>query len=277
MWLGRFAPLFVVIKGLLPFEISQQFVLLSSLLLFFFIAIVIRQVIKIRQERYWLLLSVFAVLEICRLALFRVTVFDRYFAPVQWVLLILFGMGLGAFWGKTGSNFAAIVTYGLTLILSCFLIVSSGIASANKFKRTQEFRHLASLKGMGLWLGQHSHQDATVLLEPLGYVGYYSMKVIFDEVGIVTPQVVEFKQQGVLDVDKYIPVLEPDHVVIHCDDAKRQINQFTKSGSSELVRSYSRVVVFDPLRFSDDKYQDSVNDDPLSRNACYEIWSRDPG
>ena len=71
---------------------------------------------------------------------------------------------------------------------------------------------------MGLWLKQHTSVGARVLLEPLGYVGYYSDRDMLDTVGLVTPTVVTMKQTGISDVYQYLKALKPTDVIIHCED-----------------------------------------------------------
>lgn len=45
---------------------------------------------------------------------------------------------------------------------------------------------------MGIWLRQHAKPGDTVMLEPIGYVGYYSKLRMLDVIGLVSPQVLRF-------------------------------------------------------------------------------------
>ena len=42
---------------------------------------------------------------------------------------------------------------------------------------------------IGLWLRAHAGLNETILLEPIGYVGYYSRRPILDMIGLVSPEV----------------------------------------------------------------------------------------
>ncbi|HLV81485.1 MAG TPA: hypothetical protein VKT32_14460, partial [Chthonomonadaceae bacterium] len=42
---------------------------------------------------------------------------------------------------------------------------------------------------MGLWLRAHAAPNERILLEPIGYVGYYSQRPILDMIGLVSPEV----------------------------------------------------------------------------------------
>ena len=45
---------------------------------------------------------------------------------------------------------------------------------------------------MGLWLKENAQKDDRVMLEPIGYVGYYSGLRMFDTVGLVSPEVLPY-------------------------------------------------------------------------------------
>ena len=72
-------------------------------------------------------------------------------------------------------------------------LIIVGISFARSVKERQFYRHDFSLKAMGLWLNKNSSADSTILLEPLGYVGYYSDRTMIEEVGLVTPAVTKLK------------------------------------------------------------------------------------
>jgi len=45
---------------------------------------------------------------------------------------------------------------------------------------------------LGLWLREHASPGDTVMLEPIGYVGYYSRLRVLDVIGLVSPQVLPY-------------------------------------------------------------------------------------
>jgi hypothetical protein len=96
---------------------------------------------------------------------------------------------------------------------------------------------------------------------------------MIDEVGLVSPQVVQLtRQEFTGDSPKFSRVLlskiHPDYFVTHCDDALRE---FDGSASDAEPRAhYSRQAVFNPLNF--DPLQPSDMGTP--RRSCYEIWGR---
>ncbi len=53
-------------------------------------------------------------------------------------------------------------------------------------------------KVIGEWLHDNTQTGATVLLEPLGYIGYYSQRHMIDMVGLVAPQLSSIRRQAPL-------------------------------------------------------------------------------
>lgn len=45
---------------------------------------------------------------------------------------------------------------------------------------------------LGLWLREQMKPDETVMLEPIGYIGYFSQRRVLDVIGLVSPQVLPF-------------------------------------------------------------------------------------
>jgi hypothetical protein len=145
--------------------------------------------------------------------------------------------------------------------------------AAQLAKDTQYFLNDASLKQLGIWLEKNTPTSSTVFLEPLGYIGFYADRLMIDQVGLVSPQVVALHKQG-YSLFALISSLDPDYAVIHCDDALQATQAF--------LRHYSKVVEFNPLGFDPNT---PIIDDPNSselvreniwgpRNACYQIWKK---
>jgi hypothetical protein len=215
-------------------------------------------------------------MEAMRLILTHSMIFTRYFAPLLWAVMILFGLGLATFYrqsvhGRRGRGALFIVLLVLVLIL----VVGLGVDRIDELKRGQAIRNEGSLKQIGRWLNRNSPPEATVLLEPLGYIGYFADREMLDVVGLITPQVVELKQRGIQDVYQYIPALHPDYVLAHCDEAESWVERSTQEEFQFAIR-YSLAEEFNPLDF--DPSDDPGNDfeSGLSRSACYQIWKRNP-
>ena len=223
---------------------------------------------KIHQHSSLLILLAFISVEITRITLTRATFFSRYFIPVLWGTLILFGIGLGLLWDglKTARMPKILMTSAAVIML--IVLAADGMAMAKRTQARQVFRHERSLMAMGVWLAGHAAHQGTVLLEPLGYIGYYSDLRMIDVVGLVTPSVVKLKQQNI-EFDQYIPIFQSDYVVLHCDDA-RYLKDDEKTG---FGRNYLLLQTFDPLGFQPG-LEPALDADDLARNSCYEIWGK---
>ncbi|MHC1781425.1 MAG: hypothetical protein AB9891_01455 [Anaerolineaceae bacterium] len=232
-------------------------------------------IIAIRRQKWLLLLPAFCLEEAARLIVMGATFESRYFVPLIWALLILFGFGLSSACGFLSARikFHRLIGYSLVAIyLGTSLWFAFQQALSNQ--ETQYFVYESSLKNMGIWLDKNTPPDSSVLLEPLGYVGFHANRRMIDEVGLVSPQVVALKKQG-YDTFGLVNSLNPDYVVLHCDDGMR--------ASVSFLSLYARAAEFNPMGFN--PYESGINGrDTLNRKqirnpanpraACYQIWRR---
>jgi hypothetical protein len=227
-----------------------------------------------RRISWLMVLPAFCMEEMLRLVATGETFEPRYFVPLMWALMILFGLGVRTIWTTLSGRFR------LKPILGCALLAGYvGISLWFSFEMAQlvkaeQFSLFdSSRKQVGLWLAANTPASATVFLEPLGYIGYYANRRMIDEVGLVSWQVVDLKKKGYATFD-LILALDPDLAVLHCDDAL---------GAPDAFRSrYSKVVEFNPLGFDptvplnyDPDASDMVNQPiDIQRLACYQVWKK---
>jgi len=264
--------LFVLVKWLNPLHLPDQLELVGILIAFSVVAIAAWQTSRMYKDKQFAILALFVLLEVTRIVLSRSTIFSRYFAPTFWAVLILLGLGLGSLVkdSRLGRSLSLSWRWFLGLVfLSLFLLF--GFKASGMVRDTQIYRHEGALKAAGLWLRQNSDSAATVQLEPLGYIGYYSGRVMIDEVGLVTPQMVNLKRQGVFDLDTYIGFFHPDYVLIHCDDS---LYIQDEDIDHVLTSQYVEVTSFNPRDFDPRDPGQGPNFDNLGRSSCYEIWGR---
>jgi hypothetical protein len=264
--------LFVLVKWLNPFQIPGQLEGVGILIAFCILGIAAWQTSRIYRQQQLAVLPLFVSLEAVRIVLSRATIFNRYFVPVFWVVMILLGLGLGSLVEKLPRVRSLSLSWkSFSFLAFLCLFVGLGIRPAESARTGQTYRNERSLKAAGLWLNRHSDPGSRVQLEPLGYIGYYSERVMIDEVGLVTPQMVELKSQGVFDLDQYIEFFQPDYVLIHCDDSLHiQENVIDHA----LVNQYVEVTSFNPLDFDPRNPGVGSSYDNLGRGSCYEIWGR---
>jgi hypothetical protein len=264
--------LFVLIKWLNPLHLPDRLEVIEVLIAFSIVGIAAWQTSRIYKHKLFAVLPLFAILETIRIVLSRATIFSRYYAPTFWVVLILLSLGLGSLLKRLRSvrslsSFWRSV-WGLAFLC---LFLGLGFQVAKGARTAQMYRHEGALKPAGLWLRENSEPGATVQLEPLGYVGYYSERVMIDEVGLVTPQMVTLKRQGVRALEQYIEFFQPDYVLIHCDDSLR-IQEAEIDHT--LTTHYVEVTSFNPRDFDPRNPGVGTSYDNLGRSSCYEIWGR---
>jgi len=129
---------------------------------------------------------------------------------------------------------------GLLITVQLILLVCTGREVAVQQSLIEE----GLRKPLGLWLHDHarSPQD-TVMLEPLGYIGYFSQLKMYDYPGLSSSEMVEARRR--LGPDKQNLVyreLKPDWLVL-------RPSELAKPGSmidpTHLDEMYDPVIVFD--------------------------------
>ena len=227
--------------------------------------------IQARRERLLMILPAFVLLDVTRLVLTRATFANRYFIPALWMVLILAGLAVGRLWEYSrGIPTAEKAGLRAAILLALLAVVLFGFAQASDLRLAQTYRNQQALTAIGVWLHQHTSPRATVELEPLGYIGYYADRTMLDEVGLVTPAVVAMKLRRIPG-DTYFSYLNPDFLVLHCDDALRMQGQLSGLDNG-LAAAYLRVERFNPLNFNPPHPDASAPHAALARISCYEIW-----
>lgn len=170
-------------------------------------------------DKKYLPFALFILLDTIRMTVTGATFFTRYF---HMVLVSVFMLSGFAAWTILSRWKPLLVSVWLVFIFSSIPLLQSEM---NSLKGLQENRHRVLME-MGLWLNENSARDATVLLEPLGYVGWYADRTMYDEVGLVTPLAVELHRERTGGHWFYL-YFSPDYVIWHCDgglDARQTIS-----------------------------------------------------
>ncbi len=217
------------------------------------------------RNKWLMILPAFFVFEILRLAVLKETFEARYFVPAYWAGSISMSLGLYASWRHLRDRLQ-LPTWGGILLMTLYLGISLFYTAQDAVERRayQEYVYTRSTKVIGMWLNQNTAKDSVILLEPLGYIGYYSQRHILDEAGIVTPQMLPVRRR-VLSIYYAISMLKPDYVITHCDDALK-----IGKDSYSFLENYSSVFKTNPLDF-DARHPEGTR---IPRNACYLVWRK---
>lgn len=168
-----------------------------------------------------------------------------YYPPLAFLsILALVRMfaTLPAHWPKA----AGLASVGLFAGLLFFLGFIFAF-SLRGLKLKQEVIDSGNRREIGLWLRDHVPDKATVYLEPLGYIGYFSQRKMLDWPGLVSPEVVAARKKighvpgypwGDYLWAKGAEVLKPDWIVAR----PTEVDQM--KASATLMRDYQLVKVF---------------------------------
>jgi len=121
----------------------------------------------------------------------RVLVFEWYLVPPFPVFEMLAAIGIircGEFVaGRLPQSYHLPVTVAIASVAA----LAPALSLAAVLRRSQRIEDTVR-KPIGLWLNANARPDDRILLEPIGYIGYYSHRRIIDVIGLVSPQVLRF-------------------------------------------------------------------------------------
>ncbi|HEY9076836.1 MAG TPA: hypothetical protein VIO61_09890 [Anaerolineaceae bacterium] len=165
------------------------------------------------------------------------------------------------------------IGFGILLAGTLFVGWYFGRVPLKQAEMLQQIRYESALMKAGLWLRDNTPRESVVLLEPLGYAGFYSERRMIDEVGLITPAIVEMKKHHILDTYQYMSAFLPDYWFLHCDDAERNLSK-KEDPPVVLMEQYRLVAKFDP-----EIAWNGVNPGAdflkvLKRNSCYVIYEK---
>ncbi|MDO8681983.1 MAG: hypothetical protein Q7N50_00680 [Armatimonadota bacterium] len=204
--------------------------------------------IALRNNRRLLAPALFPIIYLGALATSRVVIFDWYLVPAIVPLLVVAALGANGIHSKMEQKLALIRPLNLAGPALLFLIYAAAltysVSSARELQQMEESRR----KPLGLWLATETPANASVLLEPIGYIGYYSNRYILDEVGLVSPQVVKFRAKASNlnpDLPPFASIAKrfiPDYIVARNGDVGSAISN--RDFRNWFERRYSKVASF---------------------------------
>jgi hypothetical protein len=119
--------------------------------------------------------------------------FERYLQP-GYVAISICAAAVGfmalrrfSFFSRRAFQVGLVSLLGLALAATTTVLIRQNQQTI--VPRYQDYRAL------GLWLRENTDEDDLILLEPLGYAGYYSMRTIRDYPALVAPDILEYQAQ----------------------------------------------------------------------------------
>lgn len=202
-----------------------------------FILILLAGVVSSRRTVF---LPLFFVANTLLLCFSGSTFFDRYFYTFTVAGILIVSLALARI-----KNTAIVVLATLVLVILPF----NKAEHVDSYAIKQRDRHV-HLKEIGLWLNSNTPPESTVQLEPLGYIGYYAQRVMLDEVGLVTPAVVDLHRQRIR-AENFYQYLKTDYILLQCGQADKVMMEFSQEYT--LIKEFTQG----------------------SARACYEVWKHE--
>lgn len=174
----------------------------------------------------------------------KVLLFPWYVIPPLPVYELLASVGaariarrVGASWPRRWQQAALLTVIGLALLL----MVWPPLAACRETQSIED--HLR--RPIGLWLKAHSAPTDRIMLEPIGYIGYYSERPVLDVVGLVTPKVLPaYNPQNIAPMWNIAQTFRPEWCVLrpgeiqHIHDAARLAGRSWED-DYELIKTFA--------------------------------------
>lgn len=198
--------------------------------------------VSVRRGGLFLVLAVFFV-SYCVLFMFSgVLIFSWYLAPAIYAAAFLQAAGLEWLLERFAPPDRRVMrALGAAIVLIALVLGNAAFLGgrAEKFRQVQAFEEDLRMR-IGLWLRDHAGTGSSVLLEPIGYIGYYAGPGvrILDEVGLVTPAIEHAGSGGAGWYIDLIRSLRPDYIVEYSSSLRA--NRVTATGTPLFVNEVER-------------------------------------
>jgi len=162
-----------------------------------------------------------------------------YCIPLAGITLLGAGTGLNATLNSLLRGRALRITaYGIAAAyLASFVVIMP--ATFRGEKNVQRFVDDGVRKQVGLYIAGVTRPDQTIGCEPLGYIGYYSRRVVFAYPGMCNLEVVRFIRQhpGRRNLWDMLDYFRPDYIALRPLEYKHAL----RKGDDWLVSDYKQV------------------------------------
>ena len=214
-----------------PFNDRNLFKILLDSTFFIFLC---AGIIQISKKHKTLIPLVFFFIIYCLIfSASGVLIFRWYLMPVIFISVLILPFGVECISELSRSLFKNKYSEMAVSLIALLLVVSNLFITYHRLDKYNQLQGLEDVlrKEAGLWLRQNIQPGSSVLLEPIGYIGYYAgTKIkIMDEIGIVTPQMTEYRKTGAGWYCKAIEGLHPDYIIQYKFSVDSNISEGTNT------------------------------------------------
>ncbi|MBI4810484.1 MAG: hypothetical protein HY800_03405, partial [Ignavibacteriales bacterium] len=171
----------------------------------------------IKKYRMFLSLGIFFISYCVVFSFSGTLIFRWYLIPVIFISMVVLTFGIDWIIQKIKPLLDDRL---IKIVILLIILILGGINIYIALHRTDKYRQLQALedelrKGIGLWVKENIRSGSSILLEPLGYIGYYGGTSIkyFDEIGIVTQLISELRKVETDWYFKSITMLQPEYIL----------------------------------------------------------------
>ena len=144
--------------------------------------------------------------------------FDWYLMPSLWCCLMLCAVGLRELLLWIGKRLPSARPVAIPAALLVFLAVYCWFQNLDHVERNRRFQANESMRrSLGLWLRDNTPPDSVVLMEAIGYQGYFSERQILDSAGLISPLVVQLHKESRSNAETFYEIItgpKPDYIVL---------------------------------------------------------------
>jgi arabinofuranosyltransferase len=197
-----------------------------------------------RMNHWFRLISIWCVFYLCVYAYLNVPIpFTWYWVPIIMVTSVLVSIVMQKLYVYIKSKHELnkyFVAEWVTCLCVLFFISTTTMYGFKVFGYITPDKKTKCYENIGKWLKNNTPIDATVAVEDMGIMGYYSKRKIIDLSGLATPEVVKHYAQG--DLFWGITHYQPDYLVIH--DNKHIAICTTAFDANPIHDSYHQITTF---------------------------------
>lgn len=171
--------------------------------------------VAIRSNRKFIPMILWFFAYYAALILSKVHIHGWYYIPPLFVYITYGGLGIAYICAKLKRKIAERILVPVTVMV---LVIASAYPIYSKINQMileREFETSVRIP-LGIFIKNHTPPDSRIYLEPIGIIGYYSQRYIYDDAGLVSPQLIKFCKYGSDVATRYrkIGFARPDYLIL---------------------------------------------------------------
>lgn len=208
---------------------------ITTLLFFFGIFILVKNRINLYPMVIWFFLYYSSLI------ISRTAFHGWYFIPPLFVYISISGVGIIFLFNSIqkklniNKNFLNAVFLIIVILFSSLVLYLKIVQISEEYQYEQNVRIKA-----GVYLKENTQENSTIYLEPIGIIGYFAERYIYDDAALVSPIFLELNRLPDVPetVYKKIQFVKPDYLVLR----NIHLDEFSKT--TELYKEYKAIKEF---------------------------------